>query len=115
MSNYFFLSIITTSCIFIGYLPEIYVRYNNIPENPIQNYMWICWLCAGFSGICYTVLNNEYYLMGNFVMHTSMNLLILTIKQCRVKRIRPDNVLVEEKTIHIREHNISYEDTFVYI
>ena len=78
--KYVYLSIISSGFVIIGYLPEIYITFNQIKNVNSSRYASSMWLLAGIFGIVYSSLNNEDFITINYSINTFLNLSILILK-----------------------------------
>jgi hypothetical protein len=79
--NYVYLSIISSSLIIIGYLPEIYFTVFQIKNVDSTKYSSILWLIGGILGTVYSGLNNaDTFIMINCSINTILNILTLVLK-----------------------------------
>jgi hypothetical protein len=68
--NFVYLSIISSSFIIIGYLPEIYFTIFQIKNVDSTKYSSTLWLLGGILGTVYSGLNNVWYEV-TFPVHNS--------------------------------------------
>ena len=79
--NYIYLSIISSTFIIVGYLPEIYVTIFQIKNVDSTKYSSTMWLVGGVLGTVYSGLNGADRLITiNYSVNTSLNLLTLLLK-----------------------------------
>jgi len=79
--NYVYLSIISSSLIIIGYLPEIYFTVFQIKNVDSTKYSSTLWLIGGILGTVYSGINNvDTFIIVNCSVSTSLNLLTLVLK-----------------------------------
>jgi hypothetical protein len=79
--NYVYLSIISSTFIIIGYLPEIYVTIFQIKNVDSTKYSSTMWLVGGVLGTVYSGLNGaDTFITVNYSVNTSLNLLTLLFK-----------------------------------
>jgi hypothetical protein len=79
--NFVYLSIISSSFIIIGYLPEIYFTIFQIKNVDSTKYSSTLWLLGGIFGTVYSGLNNaDTFIIVNYSINTSLNLLTLLLK-----------------------------------
>ena len=79
--NYVYLSIISSSLIIIGYLPEIYFTVFEIKNVDSTKYSSALWLISGILGTVYSGINNvDTFIIVNCSVNTSLNLLTLVLK-----------------------------------
>lgn len=79
--NYVYLSIISSSLIVIGYLPEIYFTVFQIKNVDSTKYSSTIWLIGGILGTIYSGINNaDTFIIVNCSISTSLNLLTLVFK-----------------------------------
>jgi len=79
--NYVYLSIISSSLIVIGYLPEIYFTIFQIKNVDSTKYSSTLWLIGGILGTVYSGINNvDTFIIVNCSVNTSLNLLTLVLK-----------------------------------
>ena len=79
--NYVYLSIISSSLIVIGYLPEIYFTIFQIKNVDSTKYSSTLWLIGGVLGTVYSGINNaDTFIIINYSINTSLNLLTLFLK-----------------------------------
>ena len=79
--NYVYLSIISSSFVNIGYLPEIYFTVFQIKNVDSTKYSSTLWLIGGILGTVYSGVNNaDTLIIVNYSINTSLNLLILVLK-----------------------------------
>jgi hypothetical protein len=79
--NYVYLSIISSSFIIIGYLPEIYFTVFKIKDVDSTKYSSTLWLISGILGTVYSGANNaDTLIIVNYSINTSLNFLILVLK-----------------------------------
>jgi hypothetical protein len=79
--NYVYLSIISSSLIIIGYLPEIYFTVFQIKNVDSTKYSSALWLISGILGTVYSGINNvDTFIIVNCSVNTSLNLLTLVLK-----------------------------------
>jgi hypothetical protein len=79
--NYVYLSIISSSFVIIGYLPEIYLTVFQIKNVDSTKYSSTLWLIGGVLGTVYSGLNNaDTLIIINYSINTSLNLLTLVLK-----------------------------------
>lgn len=79
--NYVYLSIISSSFIIIGYLPEIYFTVFQIKNVDSTKYSSALWLIGGILGTVYSGLNiADTLIIVNYSISTSLNLLTLGFK-----------------------------------
>jgi hypothetical protein len=79
--NYVYLSIISSSLIVIGYLPEIYFTVFQIKNVDSTKYSSTLWLIGGVLGTVYSGVNNaDTFIIINCCVNTSLNLLTLVLK-----------------------------------
>uniref|UniRef100_A0A6C0EQS8 Uncharacterized protein n=1 Tax=viral metagenome TaxID=1070528 RepID=A0A6C0EQS8_9ZZZZ len=88
--NYVYLSIISSTFIIIGYLPEIYVTIFQIKNVDSTKYSSTMWLVGGVLGTVYSGLNGaDTFITVNYSVNTSLNLLTLLLKiyyYCRITK-----------------------------
>ena len=79
--NYVYLSIISSTFIIIGYLPEIYITIFQIKNVDSTKYSSTMWLVGGVLGTVYSGLNgSDTFITVNYSVNTSLNLLTLLLK-----------------------------------
>jgi hypothetical protein len=79
--NYVYLSIISSSFIIIGYLPEIYFTLFQIKNVDSTKYSSSLWLIGGILGTVYSGINDaDKFIIINYSVNTSLNLLTLVLK-----------------------------------
>jgi hypothetical protein len=79
--NYVYLSIISSSLVIIGYLPEIYFTVFQIKNVDSTKYSSALWLISGILGTVYSGINNvDTFIIVNCSVNTSLNLLTLVLK-----------------------------------
>uniref|UniRef100_A0A6C0DKB4 PQ-loop repeat-containing protein n=1 Tax=viral metagenome TaxID=1070528 RepID=A0A6C0DKB4_9ZZZZ len=79
--NSIYLSIISSTLVIIGYLPEIYVTTFQIKNIDSTKYSSTIWLFGGILGSLYSGLNNsDTFILVNYSINTSLNLLTLILK-----------------------------------
>jgi len=79
--NYVYLSIISSTFIIIGYLPEIYLTIFQIKNVDSTKYSSTLWLVGGVLGTVYSGLNSaDTFITVNYSVNTSLNLLTLLFK-----------------------------------
>jgi hypothetical protein len=79
--NYVYLSIISSSFVIIGYLPEIYFTVFQIKNVDSTKYSSTLWLIGGILGTVYSGINNvDTFIIINCSINTSLNLLTLVLK-----------------------------------
>jgi hypothetical protein len=79
--NHVYLSIISSTFIIIGYLPEIYVTIFQIKNIDSTKYSSTLWLIGGVMGTVYSGLNNaDTFIISNYSINTSLNLMTLLLK-----------------------------------
>jgi hypothetical protein len=100
--NYVYLSIISSSFIIIGYLPEIYFTVFQIKNVDSTKYSSALWLISGILGTVYSGLNvADTFIIVNCSVNTSLNLLTLVLKIYYYYKIK--NSISSEKTIHTQK------------
>jgi hypothetical protein len=103
--NYVYLSIISSTFIIIGYLPEIYVTIFQIKNVDSTKYSSTMWLVSGVLGTVYSGLNGaDTFITVNYSVNTSLNLLTLLFKLYYWKTTK-DNIynktVANENTIEL--------------
>jgi hypothetical protein len=87
--NYPYLSIISSTFIIIGYLPEIYLTIFQIKNVDSTKYSSTLWLFGGVLGTVYSGINNaDTFITANYSINTSLNLLTLILKiyyYCKIR------------------------------
>lgn len=79
--NYVYLSIISSTFVVIGYLPEIYLTIFQIKNVDSTKYSSTLWLLGGMLGTIYSGLNGaDTFIVVNYSVNTSLNLLTLLFK-----------------------------------
>lgn len=79
--NYVHLSIISSTFIVIGYLPEIYLTIFQIKNVDSTKYSSTLWLVGGVLGTVYSGINGaDVLITANYSVNTSLNLLTLLFK-----------------------------------
>ena len=79
--NTVYLSIISSTFIIVGYLPEIYITINQIKNVDSTKYSSTLWLIGGILGTVYSGINNaDTFIIVNYSVNTSLNLLTLILK-----------------------------------
>jgi len=79
--NFVYLSIISSSLIVIGYLPEIYFTVFQIKNVDSTKYSSTLWLIGGILGTVYSGINDaDKFIIINYSVNTSLNLLTLVLK-----------------------------------
>ena len=79
--NYVYLSIISSTFIIIGYLPEIYLTIFQIKNVDSTKYSSTMWLVGGVLGTVYSGINGaDTFITINYSVNTSLNLLTLLFK-----------------------------------
>jgi len=79
--KYVYLSIISSTFIIIGYLPEIYLTIFQIKNVDSTKYSSTLWLFGGVLGTVYSGINNtDTFITANYSINTSLNLLTLVLK-----------------------------------
>jgi hypothetical protein len=79
--NSAYLSIISSSFVIIGYLPEIYLTIFQIKNIDSTKYSSTLWLFGGVFGTVYSAINNaDTFIIVNYSINTSLNLLTLVLK-----------------------------------
>jgi hypothetical protein len=79
--NFIYLSIISSTLVIIGYLPEIYVTIFQIKNIDSTKYSSTIWLFGGILGSLYSGINNsDTFIIVNYSVNTSLNLLTLILK-----------------------------------
>jgi hypothetical protein len=79
--NYVYLSIISSTFIVIGYLPEIYLTIFQIKNVDSTKYSSTLWLVGGVLGTVYSGINGaDILITANYSVNTSLNLLTLLFK-----------------------------------
>ena len=78
--NYVYLSIISSTFIIIGYLPEIYLTIFQIKNVDSTKYSSTLWLVGGVLGTVYSGINGaDTFIIVNYSVNTSLNLLTLLL------------------------------------
>ena len=87
--NSVYLSIISSTFIIIGYLPEIYLTIFQIKNVDSTKYSSTLWLFGGVLGTVYSGINNaDRFITSNYSINTSLNLLTLVLKiyyYCKIR------------------------------
>lgn len=79
--NFVYLSIISSSFVIIGYLPEIYLTVFQIKNVDSTKYSSTLWLIGGILGTVYSGINDaDKFIIINYSVSTSLNLLTLVLK-----------------------------------
>jgi hypothetical protein len=79
--NFVYLSIISSTFIFIGYLPEIYFTIFQIKNVDSTKYSSTIWLVGGILGTVYSGINNaDKFIIVNYSVNTTLNLLTIIFK-----------------------------------
>jgi hypothetical protein len=79
--NYVYLSIISSTFIIVGYLPEIYFTIFQVKNVDSTKYSSTLWLIGGILGTVYGGINNaDRLIIINYSINTSLNLLTLILK-----------------------------------
>jgi len=79
--NYVYLSIISSTFIIIGYLPEIYFTIFQVKDVDSTKYSSTLWLIGGIFGTVYGGINNaDTLIIVNYSINTSLNFLTLLLK-----------------------------------
>ena len=91
--NYVYLSIISSTFIVIGYLPEIYLTIFQIKNVDSTKYSSTLWLVGGVLGTVYSGLNgSDTFITVNYSVNTSLNLLTLLLKIYYYCKITKSNI-----------------------
>jgi hypothetical protein len=79
--NYIYLSIISSTFVIVGYLPEIYFTMFQVKNVDSTKYSSTLWLIGGILGTLYSGVNNaDTLIIVNYSINTSLNLLTLLLK-----------------------------------
>ncbi len=79
--NYVYLSIISSTFIIVGYLPEIYFTIFQVKNVDSTKYSSTLWLIGGILGTVYGGVNNaDTLIIVNYSINTSLNFLTLLLK-----------------------------------
>jgi hypothetical protein len=93
--NSVYLSIISSTFIIIGYLPEIYLTIFKIKNIDSTKYSSTLWLIGGVLGTVYSGINNaDTFIIVNYSINTSLNLLTLFLKIYYYCKSRPCNIFI---------------------
>jgi hypothetical protein len=103
LMNFIYLSIISSTFIIVGYLPEIYITIKQIKNVDSTKYSSTLWLIGGILGTVYSGINNaDTFIIVNYSVNTSLNLLTLILKiyyYCHHYKFN-QSISVETKCIH---------------
>lgn len=79
--KYEYLSIISSTFIIVGYLPEIYLSYFQIKNIDSTKYSSALWLLGGILGTIYSGINNtDTFIITSYSINTTLNLLTVCCK-----------------------------------
>ena len=78
--NYFFLSIMATTLVILGYMPEFYTIITCKKKDVGNVYIWLIWTTGNTFSIAYCVLIQEYYIMATNIIVLIMNFSIFMLK-----------------------------------
>jgi hypothetical protein len=109
---YYFLSITGTSIAIIGYIPEIYYRIKSKQANFENLPIWILWVISTSLNSIYCYLNEEYYVLGNYLINLGMNLTTLLVTYyfyCQTNKVVP---LINNNSNNSNNNN---SDTDIYL
>uniref|UniRef100_A0A6C0E2K5 PQ-loop repeat-containing protein n=1 Tax=viral metagenome TaxID=1070528 RepID=A0A6C0E2K5_9ZZZZ len=106
--DYFFLSIIASIFVILGYLPELYdiikTKYATMENITI----WFIWSAGSLFSITYCALNQEYYIMSTHVVIFTMNFTTFLLKFYYVKiypKYTNTNILQDITSKHDNIHS----------
>jgi hypothetical protein len=95
--NYVYLSIISSTFIIIGYLPEIYLTIFQIKNVDSTKYSSTLWLVGGVLGTVYSGLNGaDTFIIVNYSVNTSLNILTLLLKIYYYCKITKCHICIKE-------------------
>jgi uncharacterized protein with PQ loop repeat len=79
--NYIYLSIISSTFVIVGYLPEIYFTMFQVKNVDSTKYSSTLWLIGGILGTLYSGVNKaDTLIIVNYSINTSLNFLTLLLK-----------------------------------
>jgi len=79
--SFVYLSIISSTFIFIGYLPEIYFMIFQVKNVDSTKYSSTIWLVGGVLGTVYSAINDaDTFIIVNYSVNTTLNLLTIIFK-----------------------------------
>ena len=78
--NYFFLSIISSIFVILGYIPEFYTIITYKKKDVGNVYIWLIWTTGNTFSITYCILIHEYYIMATNIIILLMNFSIFILK-----------------------------------
>ena len=78
--DYFFLSIIASIFVILGYLPEFYDIIKTKHATMENIAIWFIWSTGSLFSITYCALNEEYYVMSTHVVIFTMNFTTFILK-----------------------------------
>lgn len=79
--SHVYLSIISSTFIIIGYLPEIYLTFFQIKDVDSTKYSSTIWLLGGIFGTIYSGINNaDTFIIANYSINTTLNLITVGCK-----------------------------------
>lgn len=110
--NYFFLSVIASIFVILGYLPEFYDIIKTKHATMENITIWFIWSTGSLFSITYCALNKEYYAMSTHVVIFTMNFTTFLLKFYYVKiyskhidRLISQDVITKPHD-NIKPHNV---------
>jgi hypothetical protein len=67
--SYSYLSLIASSLVIVGYIPEVIYIVRNKIAKPSNLPIWLIWIVSSIFGAVYCYLINEYFVMINFLIN----------------------------------------------
>jgi uncharacterized protein with PQ loop repeat len=86
---YYFLSIIASILVVLGYLPEFYDICKTKTATIENMYIWFIWSAANIFSIVYCILNQYYYIMITHIIVFSMNSTTFLLKYYYIYLYKP--------------------------
>ena len=78
--NYYFLSIIASIFVILGYIPEFYTIITCKKKDVGNIYIWLIWTTGNVFSIAYCVMISEYYIMATNIIILFMNFSVFMLK-----------------------------------
>lgn len=116
MQQYIYLSIIASTFVVVGYIPE-FINIIKTKQSTIENlYIWFIWSVGSIFSITFCLLNEEYFAMSTHIIIFSMNSTTFLLKlyyynsSSFFKIIEPNIFFIQDK---YNNNNIENSDEVI--